>query len=360
MGKTLITSNKTWRNVLMRPNLTIRDAIKILDNTALKIVIVVDGSEKLLGSISDGDIRRGLLKGLSIDSAIDSIIHRNTLVVPAKMDIKIVLQLMLSNKIYQIPIVDEKQQVVGLHLYDEIIKPTGRSNLMVVMAGGKGSRLHPQTENCPKPLLPIAGRPILEHIIMQAKVEGFKHFVIAIHYLGHMIEEYFGNGQKFGVDIEYLREEKPLGTAGALSLFEKLPNLPIVVTNGDVITDIRYAGILNFHEEQEAAATMAVRSYEWQNPFGVVKVQGVEIIDYDEKPVYRSNVNAGVYVLNPSLLKLIPRSQPFDMPSLFEIAGKNSERTVAYPVHEQWLDVGRPDDLQQAKNQAMQNIEKYL
>jgi NDP-sugar pyrophosphorylase family protein len=195
---------------------------------------------------------------------------------------------------------------------------------------------------------------------MQAKVEGFKHFVIAIHYLGHMIEEYFGNGQKFGVEIEYLREEKPLGTAGALSLFEKLPTLPIVVTNGDVITDIRYAGILNFHEEQEAAATMAVRSYEWQNPFGVVQVQGVEIIGYDEKPVYRSNVNAGVYVLNPSLLKLIPKSQPFDMPSLFEIAGINSERTVAYPVHEQWIDVGRPDDLQQAENQAMQNPENYL
>lgn len=352
--------NRNWRDTLIPLDSKIKDAIQTLDMTGLKIVIVVDGGGRLLGTISDGDIRRGLLKGLDIDSPITSIIYKDTLVIPTEMDTKIVMQLMITNKIFQIPIVDEENQVVGLQLYDEIIMPAERSNLMVIMAGGRGSRLYPQTENCPKPLLPIAGRPILEHIITQAKAEGFKHFVIAIHYLGYMIEEYFGNGQKMGVKIEYLREEEPLGTAGALSLFEKLPNLPIVVTNGDVITDIRYSAILNFHEEQGAAATMAVRSHEWQNPFGVVQIQGVEIISYDEKPTYRSNVNAGVYVLDPSLLRFIPKSQPFDMPSLFEIAGKNSERTVAYPVHEQWLDVGRPKDLQQAESQANRNPENYL
>jgi dTDP-glucose pyrophosphorylase len=350
-------SSQNWRDTLIFLDSKIKDAIQTLNMTGLKIVIVVDSGGKLLGTISDGDIRRGLLKGLNIDSPISDIIYRDTLVIPAEMDAKIVMQLMITNKIFQIPIVNEANQVVGLQLYDEIIMPAERSNLMVIMAGGRGSRLYPQTENCPKPLLPIAGRPILEHIITQAKTEGFKHFVIAIHYLGYMIEEYFGNGQKMGVKIEYLKEEKPLGTAGALSLFENLPNLPIVVTNGDVITDIRYAEILNFHEEQGAAATMAVRSHEWKNPFGVVQIQGVEIISYDEKPTYRSNVNAGVYVLNPSLLRFIPKSQPFDMPSLFEIAGKNSERTVAYPVHEQWLDVGRPKDLLQAENQAKRNPE---
>ena len=348
-------SSQNWRNTLISLDSKITDAIATLDMTGLKLVIVVDSGGRLLGTISDGDIRRGLLKGLEIDSPISSIIHRDTLVIPAEMDTQVVMQLMIANKIFQIPIVDEANQVVGLQLYDEIILPAERSNLMVIMAGGRGSRLHPQTEHCPKPLLPIAGRPILEHIITQAKAEGFKHFVIAIHYLGHMIEEYFGNGHKMGVKIDYLREEKPLGTAGALSLFEKLPNLPIVVTNGDVITDIRYAAILDFHEEQGAAATMAVRSHEWQNPFGVVQIQGVEIISYDEKPTYRSNVNAGVYVLDPAVLKFIPKSEVFDMPSLFEIAGKNSERTVAYPVHEQWLDVGRPKDLQQAENQAKRN-----
>jgi NDP-sugar pyrophosphorylase family protein len=224
------------------------------------------------------------------------------------------------------------------------------------MAGGRGTRLGTQTENCPKPLLLVAGRPILEHIINRAQAEGFTHFVIAINYLGYMIEEYFGDGRKMGVKIDYLREEKPLGTAGALTLFEELPNLPIVVTNGDVITEIRYAAILDFHEKQGAAATMAVRSHEWQNPFGVVQIQGVEIISYDEKPIYRSNVNAGVYVLDPAVLKFIPKSEAFDMPSLLEIAGKNSERIVAYPVHEQWLDVGRPKDLQQAENQATRNL----
>jgi NDP-sugar pyrophosphorylase family protein len=224
------------------------------------------------------------------------------------------------------------------------------------MAGGRGTRLGTQTENCPKPLLLVAGRPILEHIINRAQAEGFTNFVIAINYLGYMIEEYFGDGRKMGVKIDYLREEKPLGTAGALTLFEELPNLPIVVTNGDVITEIRYAAILDFHEKQGAAATMAVRSHEWQNPFGVVQIQGVEIISYDEKPIYRSNVNAGVYVLDPAVLKFIPKSEAYDMPSLFEIAGKNSERIVAYPVHEHWLDVGRPKDLQQAENQATRNL----
>ena len=353
-------SSQNWRNTLISLDSKITDAIATLDMTGLKLVIVVDSGGRLLGTISDGDIRRGLLQGLEIDSPISSIIHRDTLVIPAEMDTKVVMQLMIANKIFQIPIVDDANQVVGLQLYDEIIMPAERSNLMIIMAGGRGSRLYPQTENCPKPLLPIAGRPILEHIITQAKAEGFKHFVIAIHYLGYMIEEYFGNGQKMGVEIEYLREEKPLGTAGALSLLEKLPNIPIVVTNGDVITDIRYGEILNFHDEQDAVATMAVRSHEWQNPFGVVQTQGVEIISYDEKPTYRSNVNAGVYVLDPSLLRFIPKSQPFDMPALFEIAGKNFERTVAYPVHEQWLDVGRPKDLQQAENQAKRNPENYL
>jgi NDP-sugar pyrophosphorylase family protein len=272
------------------------------------------------------------------------------------MSTEMVKELMLVNKIQQIPIVDENQRLIGLHLWDEFVYPASRENIFVIMAGGRGTRLGTQTENCPKPLLLVAGRPILEHIINRAQAEGFTNFVIAINYLGYMIEEYFGDGRKMGVKIDYLREEKPLGTAGALTLFEELPNLPIVVTNGDVITEIRYAAILDFHEKQGAAATMAVRSHEWQNPFGVVQIQGVEIISYDEKPIYRSNVNAGVYVLDPAVLKFIPKSEAFDMPSLLEIAGKNSERIVAYPVHEQWLDVGRPKDLQQAENQATRNL----
>ena len=351
-------NNELWRQTLLHGDATIKDAINVLNVSGLRIVLAVDENEKLLGTISDGDIRRGLLKGLQLESSLAAIWNHEAIVVPENMSTEMVKELMLVNKIQQIPIVDENQRLMGLHLWDEFVYPVARPNIFVIMAGGRGTRLGTQTENCPKPLLLVSGRPILEHIINRAQTEGFTHFVIAIHYLGHMIEDYFGNGQKMGIKIDYLREEKPLGTAGALSLFKELPNLPIVVTNGDVITDIRYAAILEFHEEQGASATMAVRSHEWQNPFGVVQIQGIDIISYDEKPTYRSNVNAGVYVLDPAVLRFIPKSEVFDMPSLFEIAGKNSERTVAYPVHEQWLDVGRPKDLQQAEYQAFRNPEK--
>ena len=350
-------SNELWRQTLLHGDATIKDAINVLNVSGLRIVLAVDENEKLLGTISDGDIRRGLLKGLQLENSLAAIWNHKAIVVPENMSTEMVKELMLVNKIQQIPIVDENQHLIGLHVWDEFVYSVSIPNIFVIMAGGRGTRLGTQTENCPKPLLLVAGRPILEHIINRAHAEGFTYFVIAINYLGHMIEEYFGDGSKIGVKIDYLREEKPLGTAGALTLFEELPNLPIVVTNGDVITEIRYAAILDFHEKHGASATMAVRSHEWQNPFGVVQTQGVEIISYVEKPTYRSTVNAGVYVLDPAVLKFIPKSEAFDMPSLFELAGKNSERTVAYPVHEQWLDVGRPKDLQQAENQAIRNPE---
>jgi NDP-sugar pyrophosphorylase family protein len=220
-----------------------------------------------------------------------------------------------------------------------------RENIMVIMAGGMGTRMRPYTEDCPKPLLPVAGKPMLEHIIERAKLEGFSQFIIAIHYLGHMIEECFGDGEQLGVEIAYLKENAPLGTAGALSLLNPKPRLPFVVTNGDVITDIRYGELLDFHVRHAAAATMAVRIHEWQHPFGVVQMQGVEIVGFEEKPVARTHINAGVYVLDPSVLNLLDDDQRCDMPTLFERLQVKNNRTVAYPMHEPWLDVGRPDDL---------------
>ena len=216
---------------------------------------------------------------------------------------------------------------------------------MVIMAGGMGTRLGSHTENCPKPLLLVAGKPMLEHIIERAKLQGFSHFVLAIHYLGHMIESHFGNGERLGVQIDYLREESPLGTAGALSLLAALPEAPFVVTNGDVITDIRYGELLDFHNLHAASATMAVRMHEWQHPFGVVKLNGADIVGFEEKPIARSYINAGVYALNPESLSFLVRNEHCDMPSLIERLKANVQRTVAYPMHEQWLDVGRPADL---------------
>jgi NDP-sugar pyrophosphorylase family protein len=256
-----------------------------------------------------------------------------------------VTQLMLANKIQQIPVVDDQHRLVCLHLWDEITTLPERSNLLVIMAGGMGTRLRPHTENCPKPLLPVAGKPMLEHIIERAKLDGFRHFVLAIHYLGHMIESHFGNGEGLGVQIDYLREQSPLGTAGALGLLNPAPSLPFVVTNGDVITDIRYGELLDFHIRHGAVATMAVRLHEWQHPFGVVQIQGAEIVGFEEKPITRSHINAGVYTLDPDALGLLGAGIHCDMPSLFERLKALGHRTVAYPMHEPWLDVGRPDDL---------------
>ena len=339
-----------WHKAMLPAHATIGEAIRNLDQTAIKIILVVNDAGILEGTISDGDIRRGLIKGFDLNQPISNIANRNFLVVPPEISSELVMQLMTANKIQQIPIVNTQHQVVGLHLWDEITTPPSRSNQMVIMAGGLGTRLLPHTESCPKPLLPIAGKPILEHIIERAKLEGFNHFVLAIHHLGHMIEDYFASGEQLGVRIDYLREDSPLGTAGALGLLS-LPDAPFVVTNGDVMTDIRYGELLDFHTRYEAAATMAVRAHEWQHPFGVVQTSGVEITGFEEKPVVRSHINAGIYVLDPSALNYLLTNENCDMPTLFERLQANNQRTVAYPMHEPWLDVGRPDDLIRANKE---------
>ena len=349
----MISTKEIWRQAVLPENSTIGQAIRNLDEVAVKLVLVVDEANKLIGTLSDGDIRRGLLKGLGLDSNISSIIHRNPMVVPPELTREIVMQLMMSNKIHQIPIVDEQHELVGLYLWDEITTSPARPNLMVIMAGGKGIRLLPHTQNCPKPMLLVAGKPILEHIIERGRLEGFNHFVLAIQHLGHIIEDYFGTGERLGVNIDYLREQSPLDTAGALGLLRPRPNEPFVVTNGDVITDIRYGELLDFHKRQRASATMAVRIHEWQHPFGVVQTQGVEIVGFEEKPVARSHINAGVYVLEPEVLGELIAESPCAMPMLFERLQAKSKRTVAYPMHEPWMDVGRPIDLQAANNNFM-------
>lgn len=341
-----------WRKAILPADSTIQQSIRNLDQVAIKIVLVVNEAGYLEGTISDGDIRRGLLKGLDINSPIESIIHRNALVVPPDMGRETVKQIMVANKIHQIPIVDELHRLVGLHLWDEMSAPPIRSNLMVIMAGGMGTRLRPFTDDSPKPMLPVAGKPMLEYIIERARLEGFYHYVLAIHYLGHKIEDYFGNGERLKVKIDYLRESSPLGTAGALGLLNPCPSVPFVVTNGDVITDIRYGELLDFHVRHKATGTMAVRVHEWQNPFGVVQTRGVDIVGFEEKPVSRSHINAGVYVLNPQALEVQKRGVHCDMPALFELLHANEMRTVAYPMHEPWLDVGRPEDLRRAEAEA--------
>jgi dTDP-glucose pyrophosphorylase len=345
--------NNIWQSTLLKPASTIQQAIYSLEKSGMQIVMVVSEDNKLVGTLTDGDIRRALLKGCNLDSYIDEIIHRNPLVIPPGVARELILQLMQANVIRQLPMVDENGSVVGLYVWDSIIGPTQCENIMVIMAGGQGARLHPHTENCPKPMLEVGGKPILQHIIERASRDGFHNFTISLYYLGEMIEEYFGRGDKFGVNIQYLREQTPLGTAGCLSLFNKMPKLPFVVTNGDVLTDINYGELLDFHIRHSADATMAVRQHEIQNQFGVVKTSGIEIEGFEEKPIYRSHVNAGIYILNPESLNLLAHGQHCDMPTLFERLKDNSMKTIAYPMHEPWLDVGRPEDLLAARKNAV-------
>ena len=346
----LNNKSKSWRNALLPRGSTIQQAIRCLEMSGVQIVLVISEQDVLIGTLTDGDIRRAFLKGFSLDSSIDGIINTNPLVVPPEIGRKNVLKLMQANKIHQLPVISGNGYIEGLHLWDSVLMPDSFDNLFVIMAGGRGTRLDPQTRTCPKPMLEVCGKPMLEHIIERARLEGFRNFAISINYLGHMIKDYFGSGKKWDVSIEYLHEESPLGTAGSLSLLPSSLFVPFVVTNGDVLTDIRYSDILDFHSRNLACATMAVRQYELQNQYGVVNVKGIEIQGFEEKPIYRSHINAGIYVLDPGAKNYLKVNEYCDMPTLFERISLNSGLTIVYPMHEPWLDVGRPDDLTRAQN----------
>lgn len=341
----------SWRRAVLPLSATVREAIANLNETGLRIVLVVDEGGVLKGTITDGDVRRGLLRGMELDSSISTVMNAQPLIAPPQLGSETLLQLMQANGINQLPVVDSDRRVVGLHLWNALIAAAPRENVVVLMAGGMGKRLRPHTEDCPKPLLPVAGKPMLEHVIERARADGFYRFAITIHYLGEMIRDYFGEGARWGAQIDYLEEESPLGTAGALSLLDPRPDLPFIVANGDVLTDIRYRDLLDFHGRHRAAATMAVRQYEWQHPFGVVHTKGVEIVGFEEKPVARTHINAGVYAIAPAALSHLRRNEPCDMPTLFSRLQEAGQSTIAYPMHEPWLDVGRPDDLQLAQKE---------
>ena len=337
-----------WRRALISPEATLAEAIENLNTVAIKLALCVDAEGRLVGAVSDGDLRRGLLRGLTMQDPVREIANPNPLVVPEGADREVVRAIMKVNKVLQVPVVDAERRVVGLHLWDALDEVRSHDHIMVIMAGGKGTRLRPYTESCPKPMLPVAGKPMLQHIIERAKSQGFRRFVLSLNYLGKMIRDHFGDGSAHGVTIAYVEEDEPLGTAGALSLIQPSLNNAFVVTNGDVLTDIDYRELIEFRERHSAHGVMAVRMYEWTNPYGVVEMEGVEITGFSEKPVSRSHINAGVYAFSPDVLEYLERDRHCDMPTLFDRLREARHRTVAYPMHEPWLDVGRPDDLERA------------
>lgn len=333
-----------WKDTVLTDDTSIQDVLKNLNKTGTRIALIVNNKKDFQGTISDGDIRRALIKKTKQNASIQKIINKNSLIVSPETKNSVVLELMLKNKIQQIPIINENKKIVGLYLWDEIIPYNKIPNTMVIMAGGKGTRLGKYTKNCPKPLLPVNGKPMLERIIERAKLQGFKNFLISINYLGKMIQDYFSDGKKWNIKIDYITEDKPLGTGGALGLISPKPKTPFIVSNCDIMTEFNYGELLDFHYSHEAEATMAVRNHEWENPYGVVRTKGVDIIDFEEKPTVRSHINAGVYVLGPSAIKVIKKNEKIDMPNIFERLKKKNLRTIVYPVHEPWLDIGLPED----------------
>jgi dTDP-glucose pyrophosphorylase len=342
----MVNESDYWEDSIIKINTPIRLAIERINKAGIKIALVLDKNHRLLGTVTDGDFRRGILNGLTLEDSVEKIMNKNPLTVNKGTSRLEVLKLMNDSNILQIPIVDKKNLVIGLHLWNDISIQTKYSNIMVIMAGGRGSRLHPKTENRPKPMLLVAGVPILEHIIIRARSQGFNHFIIAVNYLSQVIEDYFKNGNKFGVKIEYLHEDSPLGTAGALSLISNRPEGPFIVTNGDVITDINYSDFLEYHTAHNAGVTVAIHTHEFQIPYGVLQINGFEVESYKEKPIVSSLINAGVYALDPDILDYVTEPKFRDMPEILNISRDLKKKVIVYPLYESWIDIGRPIDLE--------------
>jgi len=339
-----------FRKILLAPGATIRQALKIIDSGSMKIALVADESERLLGTLTDGDIRRAILKGHGLDDAIEGIYSRTPTTCGVNDPREKILQLAVAHKLYQIPVVDSAGRIVGIAEVDDLLQPEHRTNKVVIMAGGLGTRLSPLTDATPKPMLHVGNKPILETIIENFAKYGYSDIILSVSYKSHVIEDYFGDGGAFGVNIEYVHESKRMGTAGALSLLRDRLTEPFFVMNGDLLTNVNFEHLRDYHISHDAVATMAVREYDFQVPYGVVNVQNGLIASIEEKPVHKFFVSAGIYMLSPQALAHVPTDEFFDMPTLFEALIARKYVAVSFPIREYWLDIGRISDFERANS----------
>jgi|APSaa5957512535_1039671.scaffolds.fasta_scaffold15409_3 dTDP-glucose pyrophosphorylase/predicted transcriptional regulator len=340
------------KDITIGKNTLLKDVLKIIDQSSKQICLVLDENKKLLGTISDGDIRRALLRKISLDDTVENVYFKNPTVASINDSREVILNICKIKKIHQIPVVDNDYVIVGLETLDELIGASIKQNKVVLMVGGIGTRLRPLTDSTPKPLLHVGGKPILQTIVERLVNYGFVEIIMCIGYKSNMIQDFFEDGSKFGANIKYIHEEKRLGTAGALSLLEKeqTPKEPFFVMNGDLLTNVNFEHLLDFHLSNHAQATMCVREYDFQVPYGVVNVEDGRIKAIDEKPTHKFFVSAGIYVLNPPCIDIIPKNKYYDMPLLFEEMIKNNNQVISFPLHEYWLDIGRIPDYEKANN----------
>lgn len=339
---------KTWERALVTPDMTLREALGCIDRAGSQMALVVDERRRLLGTLSDGDARRGLLGGLSLADKVAAAMHLNPTVANARESRHAILTTMRQRGLHQIPVLDDDGIVVGMEVVDDFLTARERENWVVIMAGGLGTRLAQLTRDTPKPMLRVGSRPLLETIVMGYAAQGFRRFYFAVNYKAEQIEQHFGDGRAFGLEIRYLHEEQRLGTAGPLSLLTERPSHPIVVTNADLLTKEDFGDMVDGHMASSADATMAVRDYEMQVPFGVVRERDGCIEAIEEKPVQRYTVSAGIYVLAPHVLDLVPRDTQFDMPALFEAIAEQGLRARCHRIEGYWLDIGRLPDYERA------------
>ncbi|MGH7580092.1 MAG: sugar phosphate nucleotidyltransferase [Gemmatimonadales bacterium] len=328
---------------------TILEALKAIEAGGEAITFVVDGGERVIGCLTDGDIRRAILKGASLeDRVLPQVMRRDFTSVTPQDGRAEVLDLMRARSIERIPVLSAEGRLSGLHTMRQLVSKAERPNRVVILAGGKGTRLYPITEQLPKPMVTVAGRPILERLILHLVSGGLRRFSISINYLGHLIEEYFGDGSRLGCEIDYLRETTPLGTGGSLSLLPP-PSLPVVVLNGDLITQCDVGDLLDFHERGGYAATLGIRPYTLEVPFGVAEVEGERLLSLREKPSERSLINAGIYVLSPEAVAEVPAGKEYPITALFERLLAQGKSVGARLLEAEWLDVGRHDELRRAR-----------
>ncbi len=337
------------------PTQTLRQAMECIDGNSCGIALVVDEDLHLVGTITDGDLRRAMLGSIDMETAVSVILAKKiTTRYPKPVTARVgtpretLLALMDQYFLRQIPILDRSGRVVDLVMMDDLL-PTPASPLhAVIMAGGYGNRLRPLTEDLPKPMLPVGGKPLMERVVEQLREAGVRRVNVTTHYKAEKIVEYFGNGESFGIELNYVNEDQPLGTAGALGLMPA-PRGALLVINGDILTQVNFRAMLAFHEEHQAMITVAVRRYEMQVPYGVVECEGSQVCGLREKPELSFFVNAGIYVLDPAVYQFIPNGQHLNMTDLIQVALKAGNPVVSFPVREYWIDIGQQSDYQQAQ-----------
>jgi dTDP-glucose pyrophosphorylase len=348
---------KDLTTLLINPTQTVRDALRCLDANGEGIALVVGEGDKLLGTITDGDLRRATLAGLDVDKVtVDSLLRRRkgsqarplTALVGTK-GVEL-MRMMKASRLRHIPLVDAKGRVKELALLRELALEDELPVTAVVMAGGLGTRLRPLTDTLPKPMLPVGDRPVMEHVLEQLQKVGIARVSITTHYKPEAIVKHFGDGRRFGVEIDYLNEKEPLGTAGALGLLNP-PQGPVLVINGDVLTQVNFRSMLSYHADNHADMTVGVRRFALEVPYGVVDMEGSEVIRLDEKPTYKFFINAGVYLMEPTVFSLIKNRERLDATDLIDRLLAAGKKVVGFPIHEYWLDIGRPDDYERANKE---------